>query len=417
MKQGLFYFLSCQTCNQEKTKHVCKVIAKTLYATDLSEIKTEKIQYADADGHMYILISVPVGDAEMFRFLGYCCGAEFSFEVPAGILKGRVHTPNIQVLLFPDHQLHPIDVSLGFYLKKDYTNFSTYLSQFNYSDAFCMFMSIRMRIAQKSNDPDLEADINKYYDFHCKNNGKSSQQAAIGFLLFAEWRLQKKTFTKRDNIKLIFGARDRLESPSLKGYAQQLLGLCCVGDAEKQFLLFTQVDAPRFSNMVAFYRARKDYGRASFFAIQASQKFPTLENAKAFAYVFCKLDDRWRARVILREFLSLEDVKKYVLRRDETSLERICQACSKTGHVKTFLRCPRCDRTWYCSQKCLKTDEERHAVMHCRFCYSCETWIPKGKRRQYCSGCYGYFYCGAACQLKHWTIGEHKDKCHKKKDF
>ena len=99
---GYYYFLFCKECTPEKGIGFFKLVAKTLYPTDLDAIQVRVCSpkyFKDLKGHIYYIVSVPKGDADLIRFLGYGVGVGFVFA-----LNGAA-----QKLTFQKESFHPID--------------------------------------------------------------------------------------------------------------------------------------------------------------------------------------------------------------------------------------------------------------------------------------------------------------------
>lgn len=412
MQEGRYYFLGCITCDKDKFKSFCKFVAKTLYANDLSEIEVKKAGY-NRDKHEYTWLSVPIGDAEMIRFLGYGSGADFSFKMPVGVITSNGEVAmNVQKITFPKELFHPIDVCIGFYMQNDLKSFAEYLSGFIYSESFCTFMHLRLRAKYKLNDPLLNNALTKYEKFHEDNNGPESEQYAFARFIHAECCLKKRG--RMDDLckKVLHGCARVFSDPLMKTHACYLLGVYET-DAEKQFDYFLRGCELRYADVFDFYIKKKDFNHALRIIEKTVTDNLTIENAKNYADVCCRLDLRFEARVMLRKVLPLREVRKHMLPQSATDNIRMCASCSKTGPMETFVHCSDCDKSWYCSGECAQITKIHHRKRRCRMCYVCEQWIPKEKRRQFCSGCCAYFYCGPECQLEHWFEHGHKDGCNK----
>lgn len=408
MQEGRYYFLGCMTCDKDNFVSFCKFVAKTLYTNDLSEIEVKKAGH-NRDKHNYTWLSVPIGDAEMIRFLGYGLKIAFTFRMPVGVVLPLSET-NVQQVTFPQEFFHPIDVCMGFYMQRDLKNFTEHVSGFTYSDSFCTFMSLRLRGNYKPNDPLLENAIITYEKFHEHNNGNASQQFAMAKFIRVEIYLKKYGNMNTPCKEVLKTCAQVFHNPFMKTRACYLLGLYET-DPEKQFGYFWHECALRYVDVVDFYVKKKDFNRALRIIEKVVTEDPTLENAKRFADVCCRLDLRLKARSMLRQVVPLKEVQKHMLPRSETYNIRICESCSKTGEMKNFVHCPDCNKSWYCTDECAQITKVNHRKRRCRFCYVCEQWIPKEKRRQFCSGCYDYFYCGPECQLEHWFQGGHNKEC------
>lgn len=367
------------------------------------------------DRHIYAFLSVPKGDAEVVRFIGYCLKASFSFQIPPSMypIIESAQT-RLQKVVFEKEFYHPIDVCMGFYMQNDQENFRTYLSDFNYSTAFCMFMSLRLRLISNTDNTGFDTDLRRYASFHETENGIESEQYAIASVLCIEALFRQKKIKATEFEENLLCCVTHIQSKSMKGYVYWLLGSNQDFPTQKRYEFFIKVDASKYEPVAIKYIMAKEYANASWFALSAFEREPSQRTAALVSTVFCNLELRYKARaILLRVCPPKEAIKLMVPRNMVKTDERICMKCSKLDPLGRthYIRCALCREDWYCSQECANTDSNHHG--HCRFCHGCDVFIAKPQKRQYCSGCHVSFYCSKECQLNHWNAS-HKKECLKR---
>lgn len=398
---GYYYFLFCKICNPKKGIEFFKLVAKTLYPTELDAIQVRVCSskcFKDLKGHAYYIVSVPKGDADLIRFLGYGLGIGFSF------VMDKIG----QKLMFKNENFHPIDVLMGLYMQNKTEDMIQHYRTFSYSSAFCSFLLLRSLIKTHLQGEGLELDMVKYGGFHSKNNGENSEQYAIANAMHAELRLLRGQ-TKGCSTVLL-SCMEVIKEPSILRHLYWLLGRYCCNDSDHRWNHFLKTNTSKYGDVARFYVEREEYHRAAYFALAAFKIFETRSNALLASMACCKVDRRKVAQQILHQaFPHKEAIKRIPARTDPKSDMRICEACGKFGLSTDFLRCNLCKSEWYCSEECRSKEAETHQSVDCRFCYRCREWIPK--RRAYCSNCCVAFYCSEKCQFEHWYEGGHKDDC------
>jgi MYND finger len=405
---GYYYFLFCKECNPEKGIGFFKLVAKTLYPTEFDAIQVRVYsakRLQNLDGHSYYVVSVPKGDADLIRFLGYGVGIGFEF------FSINEQQKAAQKLTFKKESFHPIDVLMGFYMQNKTEEMIQHYRTFTYSAAFCSFLLLRSLIKTYPNDEGLELDVVNYEDFHAQNNGQDSEQYAIANAMHAELRLLKGQ--PKGCFTVLLSCIRSIKEHSILRHLYWLLGRYCTIDYDEdevRYDYFLRANASKYRDIARFYIERKEYHRAAPFVLNAFDTYKTRSDAVVAALVCCKLDNRKKARQILRQVYSHTEALKRIPPRSESKSDmRLCITCGDSGLATEFVRCFLCKSDWYCSQECVMKDRESHAVTCCRFCFNCREWIPK--QRAYCSNCCVAFYCSEECQSEHWYKGGHRDEC------
>lgn len=411
---GRFYYCVCVTCNAKPFFNFSDAFYKTFYPLELDNIG-ERNECRFADGHDYYILSIPIGDKPLMKFM-----LEGTFNAQlTDMNEPSIKEKNVMLIRFLPKDKSPgniISTALGLWQTRRYYECYLCLGDRTYFDLFSLFLSLRCRLSlQRKDVKDAETILGHtqvYQQYHERVNGKDSEQYGIAVILDAlavVWvggcfRIAKK------KMEIALGILEPLNS-SFVGFIHYSLGSyeTSLGNSAAAFNHLKKTDRRRFHNIAYKYFGASRYAYANWFAGQAFMDQPNKKTIILWAGILWKLDNRR----LVRRLLCIDGAKEFKdtfkdLKEIEPSNERICCNCGKDGDALFFLRCPNCEKDWYCSQTCIDAHAERHRPI-CSWCSNCDAKLGKGQR-QWCSGCRTIFYCGAECQLSHWKR-EHRHDC------
>ena len=103
--------------------------------------------------------------------------------------------------------------------------------------------------------------------------------------------------------------------------------------------------------------------------------------------------------------------KKWFEAKRNTYCNNPC--CPNENTNQNLIRCSKCHKAWYCSQKCKNVDLFIHKK-NCtqRVCMKCDISPSANISFKKCGRCGKVYYCSRECQKAHWP--SHKTTCKKK---
>lgn len=411
---GLFYAAACVTCDNKIFLDFYAAFHHAFYPLKEEENNTSEYFYSD-EGHKHILLSIPIGDMHLMRFmLEGTFNGEF-IEIDSS-MKDKENVKLIRFLPKDKLPPNPLGVGLGFWQMRRYDDCFLYLKDSKFSHPFCLFLAIRCRLLLPRNrfkDPEtILLDTGKYLSNHECSNGIDSEQYGVAVILDAlalVWLGYDLQIAKK-KLETALTILQPLKS-LLVGFVHYSLGTIeeSLGNSVAAFARLKETDRHRFPLITTKYIKAHRYAWANWFASRAFMDDPNTKNIMTWSVILWKLD----IHQLVRRLLSIGGAKEFQaeikkLGIDSLSNERVCCNCEKGGDVMFFLRCPNCKKDWYCSQTCIDMHAERHRPF-CSWCGNCDKKLGRGQR-QWCSGCNAVFYCGPDCQAIHWEK-EHKDDC------
>lgn len=415
---GRWYGVFCKDVSNKSLMDFVDVL-RFLYSDDPSTLVIQEYHAKKKKGggkSVFTFVSVPLGDV--------CFMPRLRAHIPEWFFgKGKnFEHPNVFLLIPYNEQYDPAVGAHESFEAGDYKALYTKLQSICRESASAMFLSISIRLRRNKEFPNsqkqLEEDTAAYLEFHVRENGIECHQYGIARTLNAIVMYNRDKSIEAAEIleDQLIKSLECVQKISYRDFVYYILGTIQfrLGKEEVGMENLKQSSPYRYADIGSlFFPARFDL--AFGFLMGAYKNIETRTDlvVQRLAHVLCKIGVRPAARSVLCSILPYSETQKHMLPKTETSDKRICYACHRISDMSKMQRFPDCKEHWACNTECMGAVAEKHNK-YCRVCYGCNKKISLKSQRQFCIGCFLYFYCDEDCQLVHWKAGHNKE-CHSKK--
>jgi len=408
-KKGRMYFVFKCGSDEEWSGQFCEDAETSLYHVKTREFENlELLGWEGADKSVLAFLSVPIGDAQLVRFIVY------AQKQKLGLFSIKGYPSNVFRIRKTDVAFN-LEAALDCFNQGKYQECADMLIPFCKENGFIMRYTILSLIRLNPQDDRIRPFIQWYMKF--------DPDSVFPPLVFAFWANKVKNHYgeafKCAN-KIRHAASLGMISKDVEPRAAHVIGELYMHqkDYDNALVCFRKTYRTHLTDAIKLFIAQNKYQHAYTLCSDVANAFysgdlneeQSAENQLCLAKCMYALGMLSCAKAILKN-------GSFKLEEWVQTSQRICQFCAKfLFHGNDIISCPHCEEAFYCSETCFKNgvDGQKKTNHFCRFCEACEKYIPFDTKRLYCSGCYMYFYCSEECQMDHWEK-QHKKVCKSKK--